>query len=145
MRNAKLRLIDLVLYSSFGVEMIRTFWLAALFLAVICGLCASKVTASISPPEEGVPDRTMVSFATDTLNRSDRLDVVDLPFEPEVTLALPPDPIAILLANLPTASSTIHVHRPLKQIARRSTVMLPRPRPKVKFSPTTQARSLPSR
>jgi len=87
----------------------------------------------------------MVSFATDTLNRSDRLDAASIPFEPEVTLALPPDPIAILLASSQTASSTIHVHRPLKQIARRSTVMLPKPRPKVRFSPTTQARSLPSR
>jgi hypothetical protein len=87
----------------------------------------------------------MVSFATDTLNQSDRLDVASLPFEPEVTLALPPDPIAILLGRSLTMSSAIRVHRPLKQIARRSTVMLPKPRPKVRFSPTTQARSLPSR
>ena len=119
--------------------MIRTIWLAALFLAVICGLCASKVTASISPPEEGVPDRTMVSFATDTLTKSDRLDVASLPFEPEVTLALPPDPIAVLLAQ--TASSAIRVHRPLKQIAKRSAVMLPKPRPKVKLPPTNPVRS----
>jgi hypothetical protein len=124
--------------------MIRTIWLAALFLAVICGLCASKVTASISPPEEGVPDRTMVSFATDTLNQSDRRDVANLPFEPEVTLALPPDPIAILFGNSQTVSSAIRVHRPLKHIAKRSTVMLPKPRPKVRLSPTTHARALSS-
>jgi hypothetical protein len=124
--------------------MIRTIWLAALSLAVICGLCASKVTASISRPEEGVPDRTMVSFATDTLNQSDRMDVASVPLEPEVTLALPPDPIAILIGKSLTMSSAIRVHRPLKQIAKGSAVMLPKPRPKVRLSPTTQARSLSS-
>ena len=121
--------------------MIRTIWLAALFLAVICGLCASKVTASISPPEEGVPDRTMVSFATDTLTKSDRLDVESLPFEPEVTLALPPDPIAILLSSAQTAPFVMRVHRPVKRIAKHSAVMLPKPRPKVKLPPANPVRS----
>jgi hypothetical protein len=134
-------LIDVVLYSSFGVEMIRTVWLAALFLAVICGLCASKVTASISPPEDGVPDQTMVSFATDTLTKSDRLDIASLPLQPVATFTLPPDPVAIFSHGASTTSSTVRVHPPLKQIAKRSTVMLPRPRPKVKLPPTGQIRS----
>jgi hypothetical protein len=120
--------------------MIRTIWLAALFLAAICGLCASKVTASISPPEEGVPDRTMVSFATDTLTKSDRLDVANIPLAPAVTFALPPDPIAILIGSSLPTSPAIHVHQPLKQIAKRSAVMLPKPRPKMKPSPNSQAR-----
>jgi hypothetical protein len=128
-------LIDLVLYSSFGVEMIRTIWLAAVFLAVICGLCASKVTASISPPEDGVPDRTMVSFATDTLTNSDRLDVESLPLEPVASFALPPDPVALFSSNSPTTAPVTRLRQPLKQLAKRSTVMLPRPRPKMKQPP----------
>jgi hypothetical protein len=138
-RNAKLRLIDLVLCSSFGVEMIRTIWLAALFLAVICGLCASKVTASISPPEDGVPDRTMVSFATDTLTRSDRLDIASQPLEAETTFALPPDPVALFSRNPQPTPAAARPHPPLKRVAKlkqltkRSAVMLPRPRPKVKL------------
>jgi hypothetical protein len=134
-------LIDLVLYSSFGVEMIRTIWLAALFLAAICGLCASKVTASISPPEDGVPDRTMVSFTTDTLTKSDRLDIDNLPLQPEVTFALPPDPVAIFFRSSQTMASTTSLHRPLKQMAKRSAVMLPKPRPKVKLPPAAPVRS----
>jgi hypothetical protein len=138
-RNAKLRLIDLVLNSSFGVEMIRTIWLAALFLAVICGLCASKVTASISPPEEGVPDRTTLSFVTDTLTKSDRLDIASLPLGPEVTFALPPDPVALFSGGSQPTPPAVRPHRPLKrvakskQLAKPGAVVLPKPRPKVKL------------
>ena len=78
----------------------------------------------------------MVSFATDTLTRSDRLDIASLPLQPAVTFTLPPDPIAIFLGSSQTIASAPRLHRPLKQLAKRSTVMLPRPRPKVKQPPT---------
>src|ERR1700755_2142035 len=98
--------------------MIRTIWLAAVFLAVICGLCASKVTASISPPEDGVPDRTMVSFATDTLTKSDRLEIASLPLGPVATFALPPDPVALFSGNSQTIAPVARLHQPLKQLAK---------------------------
>jgi hypothetical protein len=119
--------------------MIRTVWLAAFFLAGICGLCASKVTASISQPEEGVPDRTMVSFATDTLTKADRLDAVNLPAEREPTLALPPDPIAALLAKLRSVAAETRVRRPQNLNAKRI-VVLPKPRPKLRLSENNRTR-----
>jgi hypothetical protein len=111
--------------------MIRTIWLAAFFLAGICGLCASKVTASISQPEEDVPDRMMVSFATDTLTKSDRLDAVNLPTEPEATPALVSDPIAALLSKSRSVAVETNARRPSNLRASRRIVVLPRPRPKL--------------
>jgi hypothetical protein len=119
--------------------MIRTVWLAAFLLAGICGLCASKVTASISQPEESVPDRTMVSFATDTLTKADRLDAVNLPAEREATLALPPDPIAALLSKSRSVATDTRVRRPSNLNAKRI-VVLPRPRPKLRLSANNQTR-----
>jgi hypothetical protein len=117
--------------------MIRTIWLAAFFLAAVCGLCASKVTASISQPEESIPDPTMVSFATDTLTKADRLDAVKLPAESEATLTSPPDPIAALLRKLSKSRSVVaetSVRRPSNLHASRRNVVLPRPRPKLRLS-----------
>jgi hypothetical protein len=121
-----------------GVEMIRTIWLAAFFLAGICGLCATKVTASISPPEEGVPDRTTVSFVTDTLNKADRLDVSKLAGEPEATFALPPDPIIVLASKSLVSSGS--PQRQSNPRAGRTAVLLPRPRPKVQPLQTSKER-----
>jgi hypothetical protein len=121
--------------------MIRTIWLAAFCLAAICGLCASKVTASISPPEEGVPDRTMVSFATDTLTQADRMDAVNLAAESKTifSFALPPDPIVVLPGKSPTMSADAIVRRKPDLSASRGTVMLPRPRPKVRLTQSGKA------
>jgi hypothetical protein len=119
--------------------MIRTIWLAAFCLAAICGLCASKVTASISPPEEGVPDRTMVSFAIDTLTQADRMDAVNLAAESKTifSFALPPDPIVVLPGKSPTMSADAIVRR--QPNASRRIVMLPRPRPKVRLTQSGKA------
>ena len=105
--------------------MIRTVWLAAFFLAGICGLCATKVTASISLPEEGIPDRTTVSFVTDTLDQADRFD------EPDATFALPPDPIIVLASKSLVSSGNLQ--RQTNPRVGRTAVLLPRPRPKVQL------------
>jgi hypothetical protein len=118
--------------------MIRTVWLAAFFLAGICGLCATKVTASISPSEEGVPDRTTVSFVTDTLNKTDRLDITKLAGGSETTFALPPDPIIILASKSLVSSGSLQ--RQSNPRVGRTAVLLPRPRPKVQLLQTSKER-----
>jgi hypothetical protein len=113
--------------------MIRTVWLTALCLAGVGGLCASKVTASITAPQEGVPDQTMVStnIASDTLTRADRLDVTNLRPVAEATIALPPpDSVAALPIKLKTTSSR-NLQRQSRPNARTAT--LPKPRPKVQL------------
>jgi hypothetical protein len=115
--------------------MIRTVWLAAFCLAGVGGLCASKVTASITAPQEGVPDQTMVStnIASDTLTRADRLDVTNLRPVAEATIALPrPDPVAALPIKLKTTSSG-NLQRQSPPNANRRTATLPKPRPKVRL------------
>ena len=109
--------------------MIRTVWLAAFCLAGVGGLCASKVTASISAPQEGVPDQTMVSanIASDTLSRADKLDVTNLR-----PVATPPDPVAALPIKLKTTSSG-NLQRQSRPNANRRTATLPKPRPKVRL------------
>ena len=77
--------------------MIRTVWLAAFCLAGLGGLCASKVTASISRPEDGIGDSAMVSadVVPDTLTAADRIDLTGLRPTAETTLAPPLDPVVI--------------------------------------------------
>jgi hypothetical protein len=117
--------------------MIRTVWLAAFCLAVLAGLCASKVTASISAPEEGVPDQTMVStnISSDTLTRADKLDLTNL--RPVVALP-PPDPVAALPIKLKTTSSG-NLLRQSRANAKRRTAALPKPRPKVQLPKNNSA------
>ena len=118
--------------------MIRTVWLVAFFLAGICGLCATKVTASISPPEEGIPDRTTVSFVTDTLDQADRFDISKLAGEPDAMFALPPDPIVVLASKSLVSSGNLQ--RQTNPRVGRTAVLLPRPRPKVQLSQPSKER-----
>jgi hypothetical protein len=71
--------------------MIRTVWLAAFCLAGLGGLYASRVTASISPPETGVADPAIIGtrIVPDTLTSADKIDLTGLRPTAEATLARP--------------------------------------------------------
>jgi hypothetical protein len=117
-----------------GVEMIRTVWLAAICLAGLGGLCASKVTASISPPGDGATDPAVVSATVipDTLTPADQVDLTGLRPTAEITLAQSTDPLVV---------RPIRTGRPpsrglRRQINTRATLVaaLPKPRAKSRIS-----------
>jgi hypothetical protein len=118
----------------------RTVWLAAFCLSVIGGLCASRVTASISPREASVPAQIAVGVIVDpaSLARADKADArLDLPAE-EITSALPDNPTAVPQI---TPRSTGTARRPSNPNANRKTVILPKPRPKIRLAKTGNART----
>jgi hypothetical protein len=57
--------------------MVRTVWIAAFCLAVLGGLFATRVTASMPSTEEAATDPTEIStkLVQDTLTKADKLDV----------------------------------------------------------------------
>jgi hypothetical protein len=128
--------------------MIRTFWFAALCLAGLGGVLATRVTASMAFTGESVLDPVMLgeglaqdtltrdtltrdTFITDTLTKADRLNVAYLPSAAAIiaeartqSVAVPEiKPDANVTAGL-QRSAALHVHR--------TNVMLPRPRPKIR-------------
>jgi hypothetical protein len=104
--------------------LIRIFWFAAICLSALGGLLAAKVTSSIATAEEGVLDPTMlgIGLAGDTLAKADKLKVAYLLPSRLPSAATNPEPGA-------TASSQ---RLATSNIDRRS-VMLPKPRPKIKL------------
>jgi hypothetical protein len=115
--------------------MIRTVWLAAFCLAGLGGLCASRVTASISPAETGVADLAIVSTGVvpDTLTAADKVDLTGLRPAAEATLAQPTVPIVIR----PVTARTMIPSRGLRRQSSTKAKMIaafPRPRPKFRMS-----------
>jgi hypothetical protein len=128
-----------------GLIMIRTIWVTAFCLAVLGGLFATKVTASIPVTDSSELTAAEAVFEPDTLTKADKLSVTDVPHSTE-TIALPtaepvePKPVvADLVEAKPVEIKTVaikpgaaaipapHLADPLP---RRTAVMLPRPRPK---------------
>jgi hypothetical protein len=121
--------------------MIRTVWLAAICLAAIAGLCASRVAASISPPDETVPAQTTVDafVNSEALAKADKLEVVgNLPAN-ETTSSLPSDPPAI--PEIISKPAETVLPPPAAPKASRRTVMLPKPRPKIRLSKTSNTKT----
>jgi len=104
--------------------LIRIFWFAAICLSALGGLLAAKVTSSIATAEEGVLDPTMlgIGLAGDTAAKADKLKVAYLLPSRLPSAATNPEPGA-------TASSQ---RLAISNIDRRS-VMLPKPRPKIRL------------
>ena len=115
--------------------MIRTVWIAAFSLALLGGLFASKVTASMAPAEELVLDPTTVRAipVQDTLTRSDRLDVKYFLPAADANPVLPTEPIEVL-QNKSRIIATGSSRGLTGPNASRSVVMLPKPRPKIRLS-----------
>jgi hypothetical protein len=113
--------------------MIRTVWISAFCLAVLGGLFASRVTASMPSTEEAVLDPTEISakLVQDTLTKSDRLDVSYRSVE--TVPALPMESIAVVLTKPRpnTNGGSQHLSGPN---ANRVSVMLPKPRTRIRLA-----------
>jgi hypothetical protein len=136
---------------------IRTIWIAALCLAGLGGLFATRVTASISEEAVRDPDTVGISQRRDTLTKGDRLDVAylhrpieSMPVVPAVPIAaeIQPaepfqfakltatataeSPVAPGQAAGPNANASASSNSSASSSARRSTVLLPKPRPRIR-------------
>jgi hypothetical protein len=112
-----------------GGEMNRTIWLAAFCLAGLGGLCASQVTASISRPDEGNTNPSIMTagIGSDILAVADKVDLTGFRPAAEVTLAEPAAPV--LISPVKTKGVALHHNAKAKVIA-----ALPKPRPKSRIS-----------
>lgn len=144
MRNRKSRLIKLVLewsrnraIAALGARL-RTVWIAAFCLALLGGLFATKVTASMAPTEAIVLDPPAVSTTSatpvqDTLTESDKLHAAYLLPSADTDSAVPAKAIELLQPR--PAAATGRSARVLKgSHPNRIAVMLPKPRPKIRLS-----------
>jgi hypothetical protein len=122
---------------------IRTIWIAALCLAGLGGLFATRVTASISEGAARDPATVGTSFAQDTLAKADRLDLTYLRHPAENVPAPPTEPIAAeIVPTKPAMSAKIGNPHPPGRSAQRNAVVLPKPRPKIRQS---MQKTLPTR
>ena len=120
--------------------MIRTFWFAAICLSTLGALLAAKLTLSIASAEESVMDPTTLGLgrADDTLTKADRLEVAYLLPSARMSSAamnptLPTESIAVSQVMPRADTKTASQPRRVPHIAR-ETVMLPRPRPKIRLA-----------
>jgi hypothetical protein len=118
-----------------GARLIRTVWIAAFSLALLGGLFATKVTASMVPAEEAGLDATTVGPVPvqDTLTKSDKRDAsYDLP-SADANSVLPTISTVVLQARsgfIAGGSS----RGPTGPNANRAAVKLPKPRPRIRLS-----------
>ena len=113
--------------------MIRTIWIAALCLAGLGGLFATRVTASISEGAAQDPATAGTSFAQDALTKADRLNLTYLRYPAENTPVAPTEPIAAeIVPTKPTTSAETGSPRPPGLSVDRNAVVLPKPRPKIR-------------
>jgi hypothetical protein len=112
---------------------IRPIWIAALCLAGLGGLFATRVTASISEGAVRDPATVGTSFAQDTLAKADRLDLTYLRYPAENIPVAPTEPIAAeIVPTKPAMSAKTASPRPPSPSVHRNAVMLPKPRPKIR-------------
>jgi hypothetical protein len=112
--------------------MIRTVWLAAFCLAGLGGLCASKVTASISPAADVDPMMmTAAAAAPDTLDVTDRLDLSGSRPTAEVSLVQPAEAVSIRTTETSFPSHRMLRHRRAKP---KGIASLQRPRARLRLS-----------
>ncbi len=118
-----------------GARLIRTVWIAAFSLALLGGLFATKVTASMAPADEAELDPTTIGpgVVQDTLTKSDRRDAAYLLSPADASTVLPAWPIEVLQTRSRMAASGNP--RGLTGLnANRVAVKLPKPRPKIRLS-----------
>jgi hypothetical protein len=126
---------------------IRTFWFAAFCLAGLGGLLATRVTASMAFSGESILDPAVLGEALaqetstnqalaidmptrDTLTKADRLDVGYFPVAVAMIVEAPAEPMAVPKTK-PDANATAGLQRSAALHVHRTSVMLPRPRPKI--------------
>jgi hypothetical protein len=132
---------QLAVFEERGSIVIRTIWIAALCLAGLGGLFATRVTASISEGAARDPAMVGTSFAQDTLTKADRLDLTYLRYPAENVPAAPTEPIAAdIVPTKTTTSAKTASLRPPGLSAHRNAVVLPKPRPKIR--PAKNARDV---
>jgi hypothetical protein len=128
--------------------MIRTFWFAAFCLAGLGGLLATRVTASMAFSGESILDPAVLGEGLaqdpltnqtlaidmptrDTLTKADRLDVADLLVAAAMVAEAPAQSIAVPETK-PDANAGADLQRSAALHVHRTSVMLPRPRPKIR-------------
>jgi hypothetical protein len=122
--------------------LIRTFWFAAVCLASLGGLLATRVTASMALTAEGVIDpatrgegpardglKDRDESTKDTLTKADRLDIAYCPAAAMLIADVQAKSI-VVAETTPDASATPASQHPVASHGHRPRVMLPRPRPK---------------
>jgi hypothetical protein len=118
--------------------LIRTVWIAAFCLAGLGGTFATRVTASIS--EEALPDPGTVGsgLTQNTLSKADKLNVGYLHvgclrYPAENVPAVPTEPIAAEVEPAkPPATAKAESSPAPDPSARRTAVVLPKPRPRIR-------------
>ena len=128
--------------------MIRIFWFAAICLSALGGLLAAKVTSSIATAEEGVLDPTMlgIGLAGDTLAKADKLKVAYLlPSRLPSAATNPESPTESIAVLRPKPGATASSQRPAISNIDRGSVMLPKPRPKVRLGVRQAKNSHPAK
>ena len=124
---------QLAVFEERGSILIRTIWIAALCLAGLGGLFATRVTASISEGAAQDPATAGTSFAQDALTKADRLNLTYLRYPAENTPVAPTEPIAAeIVPTKPTTSAETGSPRPPGLSVDRNAVVLPKPRPKIR-------------
>jgi hypothetical protein len=143
-RNTKLRLIDrallplrrFVFFSTrkLGARLIKTVWIAAVCLATIGGLFATRVTASMYPAEETAADpMATAGLLQDTLTRADKFGAAYTGSATDAVAVLPAkraDLIQTALKKPARHGSLQALHPNAKRIAG----VLPKPRPKTRMA-----------
>jgi hypothetical protein len=131
--------------------LIRTVWIAAFCLAGLGGTFATRVTASISGEAGPGPTTVGASPLQDTLCKADKLNVGYVRYPAERapaenaavanTSPVPAEPVAAEIepAKRPATAKAGSSHAP-DPVARRATVVLPKPRPRIR--PARQARGV---
>jgi hypothetical protein len=118
--------------------MIRTVWIPAFCLAVLGGLFATRVTASMPSTEQAVPDPTEINakLVQNTLTKADKLDVSYRSVE--TVPVLPMESIAVTTTkSRPNRNGrSQHLSGPN---ANRASVMPPKPRPKIRLAKNNNA------
>jgi len=115
--------------------LIRIFWFAAICLSALGGLLAAKVTSSIATAEESVLDPTMlgIGLAGDTLAKADKLKVAYLlPSRLPSAATNPESPTESIAVLRPKPGATASSQRLVTSNIDRRSVMLPKPRPKIR-------------
>jgi hypothetical protein len=128
----------LTTFETGGSILIRTVWIAAFCLAGLGGMFATRVTASISEEAVSGPTTVGTSPVQDTLSKADKLNVGYLRYPAErvpveKTPAVPTAPIAAEIQPAKPPSTAKAGSSPAPDpAARRTTVVLPKPRPRIR-------------
>jgi len=128
--------------------LIRIFWFAAICLSALGGLLAAKVTSSIATAEESILDPTLlgIGLAGDTLAKADKLKVAYLlPSRLPSAATNPESPTESIAVLRPKPGAPASSQRLATSNIDRRSVMLPKPRPKIKLEVRQAKNSHPAK